>query len=938
MPAPRGVFALLIVFIVGFATVAASLPPGGPADYPVWPPSVGLVVAEVVTGGASASDEYVEVANAGGADVDLDGCELVYVTASGATTTRKTSFAGPLPLAPGQHLLVANAAGIFGPLADATYSGGLAADGGVVALRRADGSVIDAVGWGTAANAYVEGAAAPAPPAKSSIERLPGGSGGNTQDTNDNFTDWFVQPNPIPQSLASRPVPAPSATPTLQSNPAEPTPELTDTPESPDATAPGPTDEPTGTPQPTGTTEATAQLTATPKSTPTRVATASPTPVPSTNMPPTTPTPVPASATPSATPPATPRAASTASARATESPAELEPIALARTQAAGTRVRVAGLVTVEPGLVGADDLVAIQDDSSGVFVRLPAAVDGLVIGCSVEVAGTLAAPYGQLEVRDVTSVALEARDTDPGAALADLADVGEGTEASLIAISGTVESVQTDSGRLTVTIGDGANSVRLLADPPAGLSRSDVARGDEVLATGIVGQRATAIGRLDGYRVWLRRPSDLEVLAPTTTAAPVAAPTPSPTPVHYDLASAIGTRGAAVDVEATTTATAGLLDIGSPTIVVDDGTAAVAVVLPAGADVPHVGMRVRVTGTVGTWESGPTVLASQVLVQGELQAVGPRPVAGPLDGSLEWQLVQVCGRVDRVTRAGSRWRADLTVDGHPVVVLGEPAAAITVATTAVGRLAAVTGIVRRSTSDSKAFQLLPRTVLDFHLGPAPDALGGAAVQRPAGSSGAASMSLSYAGAAPRSVGIDSLAAYLGRSATIAGLVTATTSGTVTIDDGTGEVRVGGHSAATAIEMLEPGDAIEVTGLVQSDDRGLIIEADPDSIIDLPGDSEDAGLTGDSLNGIVAAASTSTPAPSLAAAASIKRASATTAPPDGPAILAVVLVMLTLLTAALAVAGKGTWLRRTRLPAPFLRAAGAVRLVHQWLGLGHGRGQ
>ena len=48
-------------------------------------------------------------------------------------------------LAPGGHVLLANGAGIYGPLADVTYSGGLAADGGSLALRDAGGAVLDAV-------------------------------------------------------------------------------------------------------------------------------------------------------------------------------------------------------------------------------------------------------------------------------------------------------------------------------------------------------------------------------------------------------------------------------------------------------------------------------------------------------------------------------------------------------------------------------------------------------------------------------------------------------------------------------------------------------------------------------------------------------------------------------------------------------------------------
>ncbi len=75
----------LVLFLVAAAAAAATLPPGLAAAGPAWPPSSGLVLAEVMTGGASASDEYVEIANAGPTAADLGGCELVYVTASGAT-------------------------------------------------------------------------------------------------------------------------------------------------------------------------------------------------------------------------------------------------------------------------------------------------------------------------------------------------------------------------------------------------------------------------------------------------------------------------------------------------------------------------------------------------------------------------------------------------------------------------------------------------------------------------------------------------------------------------------------------------------------------------------------------------------------------------------------------------------------------------------------
>ena len=143
MLSPRGVAVILISLLVSVAALSTTVLPGyavapqtasqtaSQTAPETWPPSSELVIAEVVTGGASASDEYVEIYNAGSGPTDLGGCELDYVTASGATTTRKAVFASPLPLVAGQYLLVANSAGVYGPLADATYVGGACGGRGI---------------------------------------------------------------------------------------------------------------------------------------------------------------------------------------------------------------------------------------------------------------------------------------------------------------------------------------------------------------------------------------------------------------------------------------------------------------------------------------------------------------------------------------------------------------------------------------------------------------------------------------------------------------------------------------------------------------------------------------------------------------------------------------------------------------------------------------
>ena len=213
------------------------------AVVPAWPPST-LVVSEVQTGGASASDEFVELANQGALAVDLQGLEVVYATSTGSTLTRKATWTGLTILDPGRRILIANAAGLYGALADVTYSGGFAATGGAVALRAVGGAAIDAVGWGDATNAFVEGSAAPAPAAGSSLERRPGGAAGNGTDSNDNVVDWFPQETPSPQGLGSPPVPGPTPTPSA-------TPAATPTPAPSFSPSPTATPSATATPTPT---------------------------------------------------------------------------------------------------------------------------------------------------------------------------------------------------------------------------------------------------------------------------------------------------------------------------------------------------------------------------------------------------------------------------------------------------------------------------------------------------------------------------------------------------------------------------------------------------------------------------------------------------------------------------------------------------------------
>jgi hypothetical protein len=589
---------------------------------------------------------------------------------------------------------------------------------------------------------------------------------------------------------------------------------------------------------------------------------------------------------------------------------------------------VTGVVTIAPGLTGTEGLFAIEDSSGGTFVRWTGSGDGIVAGAEAEAVGVLAAPYGQLEIRELTSLTVGPQGDELTAARAELSAIGEGTEAQLVTVRGTVQSVTTDSGRLTIVVDDGSASGRVMADPLIGLSHEDVARGDVILATGVVGQRASALGLADGYKVWLRTRSDLLVRPTFETAAPeTAEPAPVATSagsaVLHDLSSLAGRRGSGIDVEATVTATAGLLDIDGPTIVVDDGTGAAAVVLPADAEAPGVGMRVHVTGKVGSWEGGPTILATRVESEGELRVVEPYQATGALGELDEWRLAWICGRIQRVTHAGTRWRVEVVVNGQVVVVLGEPAAGISIATSSVGRLAIATGIVRRSTSNSAEFQLLPRSPLDMRVGPAAVATVDPAITAGENGAGVSVVVAGSGGPDAGAISINSLARYVGLDVTVVGLVTATADGEVTIDDGTGEVRIGGAGAAEALSLLEPGDAVEVRGRVAEDGRGLVILADATSIVVMPGGDAAASHGPQGVLDLLAGNVFALTPPSSGGAASIRRVSATAPLPDAQALLVVVTVLL--VGAVVCLAATRRWHKGAARPSFVRRPVGLAQL-------------
>ncbi|MDO8505894.1 MAG: lamin tail domain-containing protein [bacterium] len=178
-----------------------------------------LVISEVqITGGAGLTkNDFVELYNPTGAAIDLNGIRLVKRTATGTTDTTLKSWTESAMIPAHGYYLWANSDFVsLTPTADAKTTGTISDDNSVALRQGAEdtGTIIDAVGWGAALNGFVEGSVfSENPGANISIERKPGGSEGNGEDTGNNANDFVLQSTPNPKNSTSSPMPA-IATPT----------------------------------------------------------------------------------------------------------------------------------------------------------------------------------------------------------------------------------------------------------------------------------------------------------------------------------------------------------------------------------------------------------------------------------------------------------------------------------------------------------------------------------------------------------------------------------------------------------------------------------------------------------------------------------------------------------------------------------------------------
>lgn len=556
----------------------------------------------------------------------------------------------------------------------------------------------------------------------------------------------------------------------------------------------------------------------------------------------------------------------------------------------GALVTVRGVVIAEAGRLGTPSLLVIADATGGLPVKLPDGTPGPARGVLVEITGTLADPYGQLEVRArAGGVVVVGQGTLSAPLVITAAMAGEATEGRLATITGTVSvsAEKSSSGDLVFALKDASESMlRVLADASAGLSSTAFRKGQRLVLTGIVGQRASKKGALDGYRLWLRDAGDVAA-APAAASSPTPAPSSTPPPTGSTTSSGTGQGGSqgthvtsialakvaedqVATVEGTITAGASLLDGSGRRIVVEDETGAVEVYLPAPNGGLTPGTRIRATGTVGRAWGAPRLRATALTVLGRASVVSHNLAVLPGPAS-EWRLVKVRGVVTAVHRDGDRWSADLKVGSDALLVIGLAGAAIPPTTIVEGHWATVTGVVRRPypTATDRRYAIVPRGRGDVAPGGAAAGSASGTSSGSGGTSGATGASgngASHTGAGATGPGaagahasgppagdvpaatipdveLANLAAHAGEPVRVGGLVTTVVNEEIQLDDGTGTARlVLEGAAADQVALVAAGDALNATGTVDDRNGPVVVvtgAADIALLGDLGGDGSSA---------------------------------------------------------------------------------------------------
>jgi len=214
----------LLTWPVLFPVATLADDPGSVADH--------LVISEVqIKGDGDTQHDFIEIYNPTSGQIDLGDYNLRKIASTGTESSIKSPIASSgTYIQPGGFYLWASSADNTYPTtikADVSTTYEIAANSAVAIVRRADGMVIDGVGWGSVhSNAinsgYCETQPYPTNPGDGqSLQRKVSdttdedGAHGPAWDTDNNSADFFIQDSPNPQNSGSDPLPPTAELPTI---------------------------------------------------------------------------------------------------------------------------------------------------------------------------------------------------------------------------------------------------------------------------------------------------------------------------------------------------------------------------------------------------------------------------------------------------------------------------------------------------------------------------------------------------------------------------------------------------------------------------------------------------------------------------------------------------------------------------------------------------
>jgi hypothetical protein len=219
---PRTTTLLLLGGLLAAAVggIVRAAPLGNPAQGDI-------VISEFRTRGiGGVYDEFVELFNPTGAEIDISGWVLSSSSDCGSVTSDLVTIASPRSLAPGQHYLLASESATA-VSADQTWpaapSSTISDSGGIALFAPGQPLAVDSAGM-CATTLFIEGTFLP--PLTTNVnrgyERLPGGGLGNCTDSDNNTSDFVLvnlnNPQNATSALTTTCTPA-TATPTSTSTP-----------------------------------------------------------------------------------------------------------------------------------------------------------------------------------------------------------------------------------------------------------------------------------------------------------------------------------------------------------------------------------------------------------------------------------------------------------------------------------------------------------------------------------------------------------------------------------------------------------------------------------------------------------------------------------------------------------------------------------------------